>query len=122
MKILYISALLLFLHGCSSIKPEISDINILDTGSDSVGSFCSDFSLTNSKAYELIGKSRKVEVNEFHNNYEYLPCYVKGTLNKGNSSCNFTIRAGGTVELSCDDKAGYLYVCDTCDSLLGVRE
>jgi hypothetical protein len=122
MRILYIPALLLFLHGCSFQKADISDIKISDISSDSVGSFCSDFSLTNSQVLELIEKSREVEINEFHNNYEYLPCYVKGTLNKGNSKCKFTIRAGGTVEISCNDKSGYLYVCDSCDSLLGERE
>ena len=122
MRILYIPALLLFLHGCSLLKSDISDVKILDTGSDSADSFCSDFSLTNSQAFELIRKSREVEINEFHNNYEYLPCYVKGTLNKGNSECSFTIRAGGTVELSCNDKSGYLFVCDSCGNLLGERE
>jgi len=122
MRILYIPALLLFLHGCSLLKSDINDINILNTGSDTVNSFCSDFSLTNLQALEFIEKSREVEINEFHNNYEYLPCYVKGTLIKGNKKCSFTMRAGGTVELSCDDESGYLYVCDSCNKLLGGEE
>lgn len=122
MRILYIYTLLLFLHGCSFQKSDISNIHVLNIASDSADAFCTDFSLTNSEAYNFIVKSREVDVDEFHNNYEYLPCYVKGTLNRGNTICDFTIRAGGTVELTCSNETGFLYVCDSCNHLLGERE
>jgi len=122
MRIIYITALLLLLHSCAPLKSDVSNIQVLDIGSDSASSFCRKFTLTNSQVFEFFKKSKEVEINEFHSNYEYLPCYVKGTLNKGNNKCNFTIRAGGTIELTCDNKLGYLYVCDSCDNLLRESE
>ncbi len=114
-----ISALLLTIAGCASAIPEFSNTHISAVGSDSPNEFCSDFSLTDEQALEFLGRSREVEIDVFHNDYDYLPCYVKGTTTRNRSKCGFEIRAGGTVELSCDNGKGILMVCDTCDHLLG---
>lgn len=122
MRILQIAYVLLFLSGCSLESAVISNVRVIEKGADSGGAFCINFSLTNAQAFELIKSSREVEINEFHNNYEYLPCFVKGSLNMDTKQCKFTIRAGGTVELTCDDDTGFLYVCDSCDHLLKDNE
>jgi len=118
MRILQLVFVLLFLSGCALKPAIISNVNVIKKGTDSAGAFCSDFSLTNTQVFKLLKSSREVEINEFHNNYEYLPCFVKGNLNMEAKRCEFTIRAGGTVELTCNDGTGYLYVCDSCDHLL----
>lgn len=109
----------LVLAGCASAVPEFTNVRVLAVGSDSPNEFCSDFSLSNKQALEFLDRSREVTIEEFHNNYDYLPCYVKGAVYRDHRKCEFEIRAGGTVELSCDDDKGYLLVCDTCDHLLG---
>ena len=114
-----IPAYLLLLSGCASAIPDITNVHISAIGSDSPGEFCSDFSLTDNQAFEFLGKSREVTIEEFHNDYDYLPCYVKGVTTWHSSKCEFEIRAGGTVELSCENGEGYLLVCDACDYLLG---
>ena len=112
----------MLIQGCTSTTSKITNIQVLEKGADSSIAFCKDFSLTSKQAIDFFKRSREVEINEFHNNYEYLPCYVKGTLNKNNKECKFTIRAGGTAELTCNDKTGYLYVCDSCDHILRDNE
>lgn len=108
--------------GCNSSNAEITDIAILKTGVDTEKAFCKDFSLTREQVREFFNKSRVIDINEFHDNYEYLPCYVKGSLTRSGVKCTFTIRAGGTVELLCGKDEGLLLVCDKCDHLLGGRE
>ena len=114
-----IMTFLLTMAGCASAIPEFSNAHVSAIGSDSPNEFCSDFSLTDEQALEFLGRSREVTIDVFHNDYDYLPCYVKGVVTWRHDKCEFEIRAGGTVELSCKNGKGHLMVCDTCDHLLG---
>ncbi|MCP4456574.1 MAG: hypothetical protein GY816_00885 [Cytophagales bacterium] len=118
MKKILIFPIVLLIFSCAANNKGITNIDVKETGTESGGEFCNKFSLSNLQATELIKASREVEINEFHNNYEYLPCFVKGSLNMGVKECNFTIRAGGTVEITCTDNTGYIFVCDSCEHLL----
>lgn len=111
--------LLLACYSCTSKEPLATDINVSEIGSDSPDAFCRDFSLSPAQVSEFFEKAREVEVKEFHDDYLYLPCYVKGTLNIKGENCHYEVRAGGTGEVTCDDGAGYLFVCDSCDDLIG---
>jgi len=119
MKTIYFFIFLAIISGCVSTNSAITNVLVSGTGADSPNEFCNKFSLTTDQALEFFNKSRDVKVKEFHDNYEYLPCYVEGSLTKGNKKCKFTIRAGGTAELSCNDDIGHLLICDSCDHLLG---
>lgn len=119
---IFLIFILLFIYGCLSTDIEITNIQVTEKGIDSAGFFCKGFSLSNTQVMEFFKRGREIEVKEFHDSYEYLSCYTKGTLSKGAEECNFIIRAGGTAELICNDKQGYLYVCDTCDHLLQDKE
>ena len=114
-----IPAFLLAMIACASAAPGFSNVHITAVGSDSPNKFCFDFSLSDDQALEFLGKSREVTIEEYHNDYDYLPCYVKGVATREHSKCDFEIRAGGTVELSCKNGTAHLMVCDTCDHLLG---
>ncbi len=109
---------MLLIFSCTTNNKSITNVEVKEKGTESGGEFCNKFSLSNFQATELIKASREIEIHEFHNNYEYLPCFVKGNLNMGVKECDFTIRAGGTVEIACTDKTGYLFVCDSCEHLL----
>lgn len=110
---------LLTMTGCASATPGFANAHVSAIGSDSPNEFCSDFRLSDEQVLEFLGRSREVTIEEFHNEYDYLPCYVRGTATRNRSKCGFEIRAGGTVELSCENGEGYMMVCDTCDHLLG---
>jgi len=91
-------------------------------GSDQANSLCEKFNLTENEAVEFFKKSKEVDGITIHNEYDYLPCYVKGTIslvhNKATKSCEFTIRAGGTAELLCPNEEAKFYACKKCDDLL----
>ena len=84
-------------------------------GSDQPSSLCEKFNLTNNEALEFFKKSKEVDGITIHYEFDYLPCYVKGTISinqdKTIKNCEFTIRAGGTAELNCpgDETRFYAY-------------
>jgi len=65
----------------------------------------------------LLKHNRLITAKTMHDKYDYLPCYVKGTSRIKDKKCNWEIRAGGTVEISCSD-TNYTLACDKCDDLL----
>lgn len=46
--------------------------------------------------------------------FDYLPCFIKGTLVRQGVFCDFVIRAGGTAEVLCDDQQ-FFYGCSGCE-------
>lgn len=89
--------------------------------SDEPTPLCSGFRLSDGQAQEFLERSNKITAQQMHDNYNYLPCYVKGTVvrvDESEHTCDFTIRAGGIAELSCENGQAYIYACDTCEALL----
>lgn len=110
------------LAGCSATslqetKNTISNIRITETGSDQGGEFCNNFSLAEAQIEIFFKKAREMTYQQLHDEYDYLPCLVKGTLQRNQQECDFTLRAGATAELTCSDNTQYFYGCTTCDNL-----
>ncbi len=102
--------------------PNFTNAKTTSHGSDQPNSLCEKFNLTNIEALEFFKKSKEVDSIKIHNEYDYLPCYVKGTIsanhNKTTKNCAFTIRAGGTAELTCPSEETKFYTCEKCDTIL----
>ena len=77
--------------------------------------WCSDFNLTESEAGDFLEKTKELTSSQYHNEYEHLSCYVKGTARYKEASCQFTIWAGSTAELICDNDQEYLLGCNECE-------
>lgn len=111
--------LTLFIACAPTEQQSFSGAKNLMSGSDKDMAFCRDFRLTKEEAAQLLNQSRVITTKEMHDHHEYLPCYVKGTVNYDGKTCDFTIRAGGTTELVCQNGKNYVLVCDDCNDLLG---
>ena len=111
--------IILFLFSCSTSGDGdplvIQSIDKRGTDGNNA-EFCSDFILTLEQVKWFFNKARKVSVQEIHDEYDYLPCYIKGTAKTNGQMCEWEIRAGGTGSLSCENRYSY-YACDDCDSI-----
>lgn len=110
------------LLACSTNMPkkpasEFSNIYIQHVGMDQGGEFCKDFTLTTDQVGQYFKQAREVTFKQLHDEYDYLPCFVKGTLLRQALACEFEIRAGATAELNCNNDKPYFYVCTTCNTL-----
>lgn len=106
---------------CASQTIKFSDANVTTRGSDEPNSLCQNFKLTNHEALTFFTKATEITAKELHDQYDYLPCYVNGTIARKDApsnlhNCTFSVRGGGTAELACN-KEVKLYACKTCDDL-----
>lgn len=114
--------ILLTLMGCSASTPSkpsivVDNIHIQDVGSDPGGEICEGFSLDASQVKHFFSQAQNITFKQLHDEFDYLPCFVKGTLIQQGQSCSFSIRAGATAELSCSDGTQSFYACTACDNL-----
>lgn len=110
------------LVGCAARTPskpaaEFSSIHIQQVGTDQNGEFCKDFTLTNEQVGQYFRQAQRVTFKQLHDQYDYLPCFVKGTLQRQDHACEFSIRAGATAELTCSNDQQFFYACTTCNNL-----
>lgn len=105
--------------GCTATDhSRFSNAKVLELGSEEDSALCHDFRLTEDQSVQLLNQSKLITAKEMHDHYSYLPCYVKGSVTYNSRECEFTIRAGGTAELICDDDKSYILACDDCNDLL----
>ena len=108
--------------GCAVSSPtkpvtEFSNILIQRVGMDQGGEFCKDFTLTHEQVGQYFKQAQEVTFKQFHDQYDYLPCFVEGTLRRQDQACEYSIRAGATAELNCSNEQQYFYACTTCNNL-----
>lgn len=105
--------------GCAATDNlRFSSAKNLEVGGDEDMALCRDFQLTENQSVQFLNQSSAISAREIHDHYNYLPCYVKGTVINEGQECDFTIRAGGTAELVCDGGESYILACDDCEGLL----
>ena len=121
MKSIFLFITLFSIAACANQTPKFSGANVTARGSDEPNSLCPNLTLKNQEALTFFTKAKEVSVIEIHDQYDYLPCYVKGTISRKDNStystCDFSIRAGGTAELACNEEEIKFYACKTCDNL-----
>lgn len=114
--------LTLGLAGCSAVAPTkpaavVSKIQVQQVGVDLGGEFCKNFTLNNEQVAQFFKQAQEVTFKELHDRYDYLPCFVKGTLETHSQECEFSIRAGATAEVWCSDGRQWFYGCSSCGDL-----
>jgi hypothetical protein len=117
MKNILIFVVLLSITACASQTSKFNSATVTAQGSDEPNGLCQNFKPTNEEVQAFFAKAKQVSAMEIHNQYDYLPCYVKGTILRNDQTCDFSIRAGGTAELACNGEEITFYGCKTCDNL-----
>jgi hypothetical protein len=106
-----------FLISCTN-EQNISNIDIISVEAFNTDNnkieFCSDFKLSVSKAQEFFNKAEKISNLIMHNEFSYLPCYVKGKCTISGKKCFWEIRAGGTAQVKFNNKV-ITYGCKSCE-------
>ncbi|MET1257602.1 hypothetical protein [Aliikangiella maris] len=112
----------LFILTSCSAPNKLNTVNIDEISSYGTDAnqaeFCSDFQLNKEQANSFFQKAKQVSFKKLHDQFDYLPCFVRGKATIKNESCDWEIRAGGTGELICGSKVQY-WACDNCNLLFG---
>ena len=101
----------------TEVFTELTNIVVQGNKTEEENAFCKEFSLNAQQAKVFFRKSEIIDAKTMHDNYDYLPCYVYGTLGYNNETCNWEIRAGRTGLIQCPGQ-DYIIACDSCDELL----
>lgn len=107
--------------GCSAAELEFLQrdykISVRDFGSEKAGSFCEDFRLNDGQARLFFSRAKVVSAKELHDEYDWLPCYVKGSIISAGQEYEWEIRPVGIGKLV--DKSGNVWWlgCKDCDEI-----
>lgn len=115
-------AALLALAGCAAPPPvgaALDEVRIDSRGFDAGGDACADFSLTAAQARYFLARSVVVTARQQHDDWDILPCYVRGTARSASGVWHWEIRAGGTATLETPAGDIELRGCSDCDAVLG---
>lgn len=117
---IFILITLCALASCTLQKSKFSGAAVTERSSDAANSFCQNFSMDNKQVMEFFSKSHEISAAELHDNFDYLPCHVKGSITPKDTllhNCNFDIQAGGTAQVSCGEDWIKFYACKNCQHL-----
>ena len=95
-----------------------TNIQILKIGSEEQDAFCKAFKLNEPQIALYFSEADKITSRIIHDEYDWLPCFVRGTLKSNDSEYRWEIRAGGTAEIT-SVKTGEVtwYGCKNCNDL-----
>lgn len=99
-----------------SVVPE-EKIVVTGHGFDRPDAICQDFRLNSAQAKQFFAKSRPITAKELHDSYEYMPCWVEGTMADAQGTSKWKIRPIGIGEIQRPNGALDLVGCKTCDDL-----
>ena len=98
----------------------LTNIQITEIGSEEKDAFCAAFKLNEQQVAVYFSEADEITSRDIHDEYDWLPCFVRGTLQSDGSVYSWEIRAGGTAELT-STKTGEVtwYGCKKCNGLFG---
>jgi hypothetical protein len=106
------------LLGCQSVPTSAEGAYVVTaTGEDQPKSVCEGFRLTEAQVKSFFKRAKVITEKELHDEYEYLPCWVEGTVTKGTVKDTWRIRAIGIGEIRHQDGRRELVGCKDCDDL-----
>jgi hypothetical protein len=111
--------------GCGPSKPVVSDVasfQVLSRGQDKGGEFCQDFKLSQPLVERFFSLATVRTPQQLHDDFDQLPCWVRGTGKSRRGSFEWEIRAGGTARITLADGSVELLGCDKCEALLTPKE
>ena len=113
-RIFWICAVGLVACNSSQNKNAFTDIQIVESGFQSGGEFCKDFSMQEKEIEQFFIEAEVKTPREIHDDFEYLPCYIRGIALDDGQIVNWEIRAGGTAEINYPDGRRIERGCATC--------
>jgi hypothetical protein len=118
-------ALLLALLWCAgtaapaSAIPDLQGIRVVRAASDDPSAFCADFRLTDRQAAHALTRARKISRQDYLERFDFLPCFVEGTLRYHHRTMHWEIRAGGNATITADDGSVVFLGCESCRNDFG---
>jgi hypothetical protein len=115
-------AICLILAGCAGAPLQgaaLDEVRIETRGTDAGGESCADFTLTAAQARYFLARSVVVTASQQRDDWDVLPCYVRGTARSASGVWRWEIRAGGTATLETPAGDSELRACTGCEVLLG---
>lgn len=109
--------IVVLLSSCSSdgtVRSKIHIVNVEEAETDQGKlEFCSDFNMNGAAAQEFFKKASIISSREMHDDYSYLPCFVRGQCSIDGKRCSWEIRAGGIGQVDTENES-ILYGCEAC--------
>lgn len=99
-------------------KNKLVNIQVLSHGYDDGGEFCKDFNLTPIQVEWFFSRAKELDAQLLHDQFDILPCWVRGTARSSQGASQWEIRAGGTARIVSENGAVALLGCDKCDDVL----
>jgi len=93
------------------------EIKILGFASDKKGAFCEDFRLTTEQVRTFFKKAKKITSFEVHNEFQWLPCYVYGSIIDNGQKYEWEIRLIGICKLVTPTGEIVWLGCKNCDEI-----
>jgi heat shock protein HslJ len=104
--------------GSQPVSASTTSFQIVSRGQDKGGEFCRNFTLTPAQVERFFSLATVRSAQQLHDDFDHLPCWVRGTGKSRRGSFEWEIRAGGTASIRLADGRVELLGCDKCDTLL----
>jgi hypothetical protein len=98
------------------------DVHVLEVGADEAGAFCADFLLSNREAARALKQSRRITQEQYLQEFDFLPCYVRGTALLAGDVVRWELRAGGNGTIAMPDGRVIPIGCPRCAQSLGADQ
>jgi hypothetical protein len=99
----------------------LREIHVTEVAADVAGAFCADFLLSNRQAAATLGQATRITQEQYLQQFEFLPCYVRGTARLGGDPVAWEIRAGGNGTITTVDGEVIYLGCAECERTFGTR-
>jgi len=114
------------LSGCATsaplqASPVLADFRVLEHGQDQGGEFCADFRLTAAQAKRYFDRATILSPSRQHDDFDELPCWVRGSARGTGGIWQWEVRAGGTARVVAPDGAATQLGCAVCASEMGAQ-
>ncbi|CRM40766.1 hypothetical protein [Pseudomonas sp. 58 R 12] len=113
----------MLLAGCASTPRDVEAISIAGFHSEEPER-CrpSDVALDERQVAAFFKQAELIDGRTLHDEYDWAPCYLEGTLKYQGKACIWRVRAGATGEIECPATAQYFGCKDCGDVFEGAKK
>lgn len=105
------------LAGCAACAADIGGIAISGFHSEEPERCrARDVMLDGRQVASFFKRAEPIDGRTLHDEYEWAPCYLEGTLKYHGKTCTWRVRAGATGEIECPATEQY-FGCKSCGDL-----
>lgn len=95
----------------------LQEIAVTEKGSEPGGEFCAGFNLDAPQVASFFDRAEPVTPERYNQDFNHLPCFVRGNARDATGPVRWGIRAGGTGWVDRADGSNILFGCKQCDDL-----